>query len=58
METHEVGETPLAKMNPREEHLLSDYYDKLMKISDDVERETAVGILANDDDGERGDIND
>ncbi|KAF8372543.1 eri-1 [Pristionchus pacificus] len=53
METHEVGETPLAKMNPREEHLLSDYYDKLMKISDDVERETAVGILANDDDVRR-----
>ncbi|GMS97789.1 hypothetical protein PENTCL1PPCAC_19965, partial [Pristionchus entomophagus] len=43
-------ESPLAKMNPRDEQLLSDYYEKLVKISEDLERTDEPG--RNEDNGE------
>ncbi|GMR50830.1 hypothetical protein PMAYCL1PPCAC_21025 [Pristionchus mayeri] len=41
--------SPLAKMNPRDEELLINYYDKLLKISDEVEQEIVTGSRKEED---------
>lgn len=43
------ADSPLSAMNPRDEQLLTDYYERVMAISEDVQREVE---MRNVDDGE------